>query len=131
MIDRKSISALLILFLFLPVSRGQTSYNRDYFQAPLDIPMLLSGNFGELRSNHFHAGIDIKTQGVTGQRVHASADGYISRIKIEAAGYGNTLYITHPAGYTTVYGHLDRFRQDIADHVMKQQYDKQQHALNI
>ena len=99
--------------------------------APINIPMFLSGSFGELRSNHFHSGIDIKTQGVTGHRIFASADGYVSRIKVEAAGYGNTLYITHPAGYTTVYAHLDRFREDIADYVMELQYKQEKHALNI
>jgi len=93
--------------------------------------MFLSGSFGELRSNHFHSGIDIKTQGVTGHRIFASADGYVSRIKVEAAGYGNTLYITHPAGYTTVYAHLKSFRKDIADYVKELQYKQEKHAMNI
>ena len=93
--------------------------------------MILSGNFGELRADHFHSGIDIKTQGTTGHRVYAAADGYVSRIKIEAAGYGHTLYITHPGGYTTVYAHLDRFRSDPARYVLNRQYSLQTHALNI
>jgi len=129
---RGKTSILLFSGLFIvQLTWTQVGYNRDYFRAPMDIGMYLSGNFGELRSNHFHAGIDIKTQGITGLRVYAAAEGYISRIKIEAAGYGNTLYITHPAGYTTVYAHLDRFRRDIADYVRKKQYSNQQHALNI
>jgi hypothetical protein len=99
--------------------------------APINIPLFLSGSFGELRSNHFHSGIDIKTQGVSGHRVYASAEGYVSRIKVEAAGYGNTLYITHPAGYTTVYAHLEKFRQDIADYVKELQYKKEKHAVDI
>jgi murein DD-endopeptidase MepM/ murein hydrolase activator NlpD len=109
---RYRISALSIIYSCL-VCAGwtQSGFPEDYFRAPLDIRMVLSGNFGELRPNHFHSGIDIKTQGVSGQRVYAAADGYISRIKIEAAGYGNTLYITHPGGFTTVYAHLDRFRR--------------------
>lgn len=110
---------------------SQPTFQQNYFIAPINISMFLSGSFGELRSNHFHSGIDIKTQGVTGHRIFASAEGYISRIKVEAAGYGNTLYITHPAGYTTVYAHLDRFRQDIADYVRELQYKQEKHALNI
>jgi hypothetical protein len=112
-------------------SWAQPAFRQDYFIPPINISMYLSGNFGELRSNHFHSGIDIKTQGVSGHRIFASAEGYISRIKVEAAGYGNALYITHPAGYTTVYAHLDRFRQDIADYVRKLQYTEEKHALNI
>ncbi len=106
-----------MIFYMCGYIKAQPSFQSDYFLAPINIPMYLSGSFGELRSNHFHSGIDIKTQGVSGHRIFASAEGYISRIKVEAAGYGNTLYITHPAGYTTVYAHLDRFRQDIADYV--------------
>ena len=121
----------LVFYCLLQPAGSQTGFRDDYFRAPMDIGIYLSGNFGELRSNHFHAGIDIKTQGVNGHSVFAAAEGYISRIKIEAAGYGNTLYITHPAGYTTVYAHLDRFRGDIAAYVREKQYGMQQHALNI
>ena len=129
---RGQTSALLISGLFIVhLAWTQAGYNKDYFRAPMDIGMYLSGNFGELRSNHFHAGIDIKTRGITGHRVFAAAEGYVSRIKIEASGYGNTLYITHPAGYVTVYAHLDRFRRDIEDYVRMKQYSNQQHALNI
>jgi len=110
--------------------QSQPTFRQDYFIAPINISMFLSGSFGELRSNHFHSGIDIKTQGVSGHRIYASAEGYISRIKVEAAGYGNTLYITHPAGYTTVYAHLNRFRKDIADYVRELQYKQEKHALN-
>ncbi len=130
MLDKFTL--LLMAFLYtVQAGWAQEGFRQDYFRAPLDIDMYLSGNFGELRSNHFHSGIDIKTQGITGHRVYAAAEGYISRIKIEAAGYGNTLYITHPAGYTTVYAHLDRFRKDIARYVRDKQYSNQQHALNI
>ncbi len=122
---------LLTVFCLDGSIRAQPVFRQDYFVPPINISMYLSGNFGELRSNHFHSGIDIKTQGVSGHRIFASAEGYISRIKVEAAGYGNTLYITHPAGYTTVYAHLDRFRQDIADHVRELQYKQEKHALNI
>ncbi len=127
-----SFSTLLLFSLFLiQDANPQDGFRKDYFRAPMDIEMYLSGNFGELRSNHFHSGIDIKTQGVSGHRVFAVADGYISRIKVEAAGYGNTLYVTHPGGYTSVYAHLNRFREDVAGYVRERQYQLQQHAVNI
>jgi hypothetical protein len=122
---------LLNVFYLMGSVLAQPLFRQDYFLAPINIPMYLSGSFGELRSNHFHSGIDIKTQGVSGHKIFASAEGYISRIKIEAAGYGNTLYITHPEGYTTVYAHLERFRQDIAEYVKELQYKQEKHALNV
>ncbi len=131
MIRNKTLLCLYAFLSLYPCLKAQQEYPADYFRAPLDIPMYLSGNFGELRTNHFHAGIDIKTLGVTGLKVYASAEGFISRIKIETGGYGNTLYINHPNGYTTVYGHLDRFREDIAEYVRKIQYEREQHTLDI
>ena len=82
----------LSFFSFLFFFSQAQSYPQDYFRSPLDIPLFLSGNFGELRSNHFHAGIDIKTAGVEGQKIYAVADGYVSRIKVSPYGYGNALY---------------------------------------
>jgi murein DD-endopeptidase MepM/ murein hydrolase activator NlpD len=95
------ISFLLLYFSCF----GQEKYPQNYFRQPLDIPIFLSGSFGELRSNHFHAGLDIKTQGKQGLNVYATADGYVSRIKVQQFGYGKAIYITHPNGFTTVYGH--------------------------
>ena len=83
------------------------------FIAPLDIPLILSGNFGEFRGSHFHTGIDIKTQGVEGFPVLASADGEVVRIKVSPWGYGNALYIEHKGGSMTVYAHLSKFNPDI------------------
>lgn len=77
---------------------------------PMALQPVLKGNYGELRSNHFHSGIDLSTQGKIGQPVRASADGYVSRIKISEYGYGKAIYIDHPNGYTTVYGHLHRLK---------------------
>ena len=131
MIRNKFAVCLLPILCLAASSPAQKPFLDDYFRSPMDIPLYLSGNFGELRSNHFHAGIDFKTQGVIGQKIYAAAEGYISRLKIEAAGYGNTIYITHPEGYTTVYGHLDRFRDDVAGYVRDLQYTREQHALNI
>lgn len=110
---------------------SQTKYPTDYFINPLEIPLILSGTFGELRSNHFHAGLDIKTQQREGIKVVASADGYVSRINVSLWGYGNALYITHPNGYTTVYGHLKKFSPKIEEFVKKHQYQKESFTIRL
>lgn len=101
------------------------------FGVPFDFPLFLSGNFGELRSNHFHGGLDFKTQGVTGKPLLAIADGYISKVTVTAGGYGNALYITHDNGYTSVHGHLDRFLPEIARRVREQQYAEQSYVVTL
>ncbi|MDT8416157.1 MAG: M23 family metallopeptidase, partial [Flavobacteriaceae bacterium] len=101
---------------------AQNELPLNYFRSPLDIPLYLSGNFGELRSNHFHSGLDIKTQGVEGQKVYAVADGFVSRIRISPYGYGNAIYIDHPNGYTSVYAHLQRYEGKIAEEIKEYQY---------
>lgn len=88
----------------------------------MDIPITVAGNFMELRTNHFHSGLDMKTNGVIGQPVKAVADGWVSRIKISPWGYGKAVYVDHPSGYTTVYGHLDRLNGAIAKATMDAQY---------
>lgn len=120
----KHIFFLLFLLLHV-ISFAQEKYPENYFRKPLDIPILLSGSFGELRSNHFHSGVDIKTQGREGLNVFATADGYVSRIKVQQFGYGKAIYITHPNGYTTVYGHLSKFNDAIEKHVKSIQYKKE------
>jgi hypothetical protein len=112
----------LLFILSLYITQAQSQYPKDYFRLPLDIPMQLSGNFGELRPNHFHAGFDFKTNQREGLNVYAAADGYISRIKISTAGYGKAIYITHPNGYTTVYGHLQKAIGKIQDKIIELQY---------
>lgn len=121
------------LFLFVCfVGFGQTSnYPKDYFRSPLDIPLFASGSFGELRGNHFHSGLDFKTLQRQGLPVFAVADGYVSRIKISEGGYGKALYITHPNGYTSVYGHLKGFNGKIADFVRKRQYSQKNYEIEI
>lgn len=96
--------------------------SKKLFSPPLDIPIYLAGNFGELRSNHFHGGLDIKTLGREGLKVLAVADGYVSRIKVSPFGYGLALYIRHPNGYTSVYGHLQKYNDEIQAYVKQQQY---------
>jgi hypothetical protein len=115
----------LFFVLFCGSLFGQVNYPKDYFRSPLDIPMQLSGNFGELRPNHFHAGFDLKTLQKEGLPVYAVADGYVSRIKISTFGNGKTIYITHSNGYTSVYGHLQRATDSIEDFIKKTHYTEQ------
>lgn len=122
----------LLLILFVSqFSFSQTPYPQDYFRSPLDITLVLSGTFAELRSNHFHSGLDIKTQQKQGFKVYTAALGYVSRIKISHYGYGKALYITHPNGYTSVYAHLQKFAPAIEAYVKKQQYDKESYELEL
>ncbi len=110
---------------------SQATYPTDYFEKPLGIPLILSGTFGELRSNHFHSGLDIKTQQRQGLNVYASAEGYVSRIKISHWGYGKALYIRHPNGYTTVYGHLKKFSPKIEAYIKKRQYENESFTIQL
>jgi hypothetical protein len=101
---------------------GQTTYPQNYFRYPLDsLPNLVSP-FGSLRDNHFHSGMDLRTNGREGLPVYAAADGYISRIKVQKNGYGKAIYIEHANGYSTVYGHLQKYHGPIAEWIHKYQY---------
>ena len=103
-----------------------------YYDFPLrDVAGYYSANFGEMRPNHFHSGTDIKTDGVEGKPVVAAADGYVSRIFFSPCGYGMALYIAHPNGTTTVYGHLSRFRKDIADYVWQQRHSQRKNRVDL
>ncbi len=122
------------IFCFLLVgitAYGQKSIPENYFSNPMDIPMILSGSFGELRSNHFHSGLDIKTQQREGIPIYAPADGYVSRIKVSHYGYGKALYIKHPNGYSTVYAHLQNYAGDIANYVKEKQYNKETYEIEL
>ena len=110
---------------------AQNNFPKNYFRPPLDIPMQLSGNFGELRPNHFHAGFDFKTQQKEGLKVYAAADGYVSRIKISTFGNGKTIYITHPNGYTSVYAHLQKAVGSIQDFITKTHYKEQAFEIEM
>jgi len=122
---------LILAFFLVQASYAQIVYPKDYFRNPLDIPMILSGSFGELRATHFHAGLDIKTQGAEGKKVYASASGYVSRIKIAHFGYGKALYITHPNGYTTVYGHLKKLSKRLEAYIKMCQYERESFEVEI
>lgn len=121
----------IYIFLFFLLSLNLVGQESPY-RSPVDIPLLLSANFGELRPNHFHSGIDIKTQGVINKPVYAIADGYISRISVSPSGYGLALYIDHPAtGHTSQYGHLERFAPSIAKYVKEEQYKQECYRVNL
>ena len=120
----------VLLFTLASMSLAAQEHFPQY-PSPLDIPINLSATFGEIRPNHIHAGLDIKTQGVEGKKVYAVADGYISRIGVSPYGYGNVLYITHYDGYTSVYAHLQRFSGEIAKYVKQYQYKHKSFAAQI
>ena len=117
---RRLISGLL-LGVFI-TSSAQEVKNLQ-FVPPFDFPMLLSANFGELRSNHFHGGLDIKTQGQVGKPIHSIADGYVSRATVSEGGYGQAIYVIHPNGFTSVYGHVLKFDAPIEAEVEAYQYE--------
>jgi len=121
---RLLISSVLILNILTENPKDKT-----LFISPVKISLSLSANFGELRSDHFHSGLDIKTQGVTGKEVVATASGYIYRISISPGGFGRALYLRHPSGYLTVYGHLDRFIPEVEEYIVSQQYEKKSYLI--
>ena len=125
----KGLYIIIFLFLFSGL-HAQVDKYRTGFTPPLDIPLYLSGNFGETRGGHFHTGIDIKTLGRTGLPVKAVGDGYVSRVYVSEGGYGKALYITHPNGFTSVYGHLEGFSPKIDAVVKDLQYKNESFRLN-
>lgn len=122
---------LILALLFSQTFYAQVEYPQDYFRNPLDIPMVLSGTFGELRSNHFHSGMDIKTRQTQGLKVYTAAHGFVSRIKVSHYGYGKALYITHPNGYTTVYAHLKQFSAKIEAFIKERQYENETFEIEL
>ncbi|MEX2597203.1 MAG: M23 family metallopeptidase [Salibacteraceae bacterium] len=122
---------LFVAFLFLFNGYNRTSAQEFKAINPLNIQASLSGNFGELRPNHFHAGIDLKTAGREGLEVKSVADGFVSRVKVSPFGYGNVVYIDHPSGYTTVYAHLKSFEPAIEAFVKKQQYTLKTNEVDV
>lgn len=121
------IYTLLLLLSSTSIIAQNSTYN-----SPLDIPLSLSGNFGEIRSNHFHSGVDFKTGNVEGKNVYTVADGYISRIYVSPTGFGNALYVTHPTlGTQSVYGHLQSFTDDIMSYVRENQYNKKSFSVDL
>ncbi len=126
----KPLTLLLFLCSFSLLAQ---SIEKDYYMFPVrpNEVNYLSGTMGELRSTHFHTGLDIKTSGITGLPIYAAADGYIMRAKISLGGYGNALYMVHPNGTITVYAHLKEFQKEIADFVRTEQYKKESFAIDL
>ena len=122
---------LFYLMLMGIATYAQNTYPLNYFTNPLSIPIFLAGNFGECRANHFHSGIDIKTLGKENMPVHAAASGYVSRIKLDAVGFGHAIYITHPNGFTTLYAHLNDFAPALQKFVKQQQYAQKKWNIDV
>jgi len=127
---------LTLLFISFAISAGAQTvqsrqYPQDFFRYPLDLPPSTAGSFGELRPNHFHSGLDFKTNQRTGYPVHAVAMGYISRLRVQIGGFGNAVYITHPNGFTSVYGHLQSFSPELAKAVKQAQYAQQKYDVDF
>lgn len=110
---------------------GQTQNLEETFSSPLKIPLVLAGTFGELRTNHFHSGLDIKTQGRQGLEVFAVDSGFIKRIRIQRYSYGKALYIEHANGYTSVYAHLKKFAPKIEAYVKAKQYENESYIIEL
>jgi hypothetical protein len=116
-VSASAIAQVDSAYYLFPIKPGKTNY--------------LAGSMGEIRGTHFHAGLDIKTEGVEGLPVYAAADGFISRVKISTSGYGNALYMQHPNGTTTVYAHLKQLEAKLADHIRNVQYQKKSFEVEI
>lgn len=122
----KRIIWSVLFFISLSVNAQER-----YFSEPVKIPILLTGSFAELRANHFHSGIDIRTEGRIGLPVYPAANGYVSRIVVSPAGFGNALYIDHPNGTTSLYGHLSRFNDTISKYVKDIQYRNKSFSIDV
>ncbi|MEG1037503.1 MAG: M23 family metallopeptidase [Mucinivorans sp.] len=127
----KSIKIFIVIFLCLVFYIENTYAQDSYYHSPVDFPISLSGNVGEIRSNHFHTGLDIRGGGVVGAPVSSVADGYVWRIFVSPYGFGNALYVKNSNGTTAVYGHLDRFISRIAAWVERQQYAKKSFSVDL
>ena len=121
---RKIFSILLLIYTI-------NATTQTIYRSPLDIPLILSANFGELRPNHFHSGIDLKTQGVINKPVYSIANGYVSRISVSPSGYGLAIYVTHANGQTSVYGHIEKFVPQITEYVKDRQYEKESYKVDL
>jgi hypothetical protein len=130
MIAMRVLILSLIALLNVPLYSQQKAPEVD-FNPPLDIPLILAGTFGELRSDHFHSGVDIKTQQREGLPVYSIEEGTVTRIKISHWGYGKVLYVAHPNGFTSVYAHLQKFAPPIEEYIKKIQYEKQSYEVEV
>ena len=109
----------------------KTNYPKSSFSYPVKIPVSLAGNYGECRPNHFHSGIDIRTNQQENISLFSIGQGYISRVSISEKGFGNCLFINHPGGFTSVYAHCNLFIGSLASYVKVQQYKQKKWAVDI
>jgi Peptidase family M23 len=124
---------LSLFFVKIQAQKTQLSYPKGYFLFPINPNQqnYLAGGMGDLRADHFHAGIDIKTQGREGLPVYATGDGYISEVRVQTSGYGNVIFITHPNGFVSVYGHLKEFAEPLATYVRKKRLENQTFEIKV
>lgn len=125
------LTVVCLLSLLSHRNSAQSTGNSISFGSPVQFPIILSSNYGELRADHFHSGIDIKTEGVSGKKILAVESGHISRISVSPGGFGKALYVTHPNGYSTVYGHLSNFTEELEKYVRKHQYQEKTFQINL
>ena len=124
-------ATIVCLLLSSLLVAQEKAYPRGYFRNPLNIPLELVANFGELRNNHWHMGLDIRTQQRENLPVHAAAAGFVARVKIEPGGFGRAIYIQHPNGFTTLYAHLNTFMPALEKWVKEQQYQQESWAIEL
>jgi len=124
-------TALFAVILTVSANICSQVPDKDLFVAPLRDTPSLSASFAELRSDHFHSGLDYKTGGVTGKDVLAVDEGYVYRIAVSPTGFGKAIYVRHPSGYSSVYGHLKGFRPDIEEYVKKRQYELKSFSVSL
>lgn len=125
------LKIIICLFLSIKIHSQSFVYSKDYFRWPVNNKPGIVANFGELRSNHWHMGLDIRTDQKVNMPVYAAAAGYIARISVQPFGYGQAIYINHPNGLTTVYGHLNKFFPGLDSVVTTAQYKQQAWEIEI
>ncbi len=121
----------LLIFCGLYMQAQLPPYPKNYFRNPMGIPIDLSANFGELRPNHWHMGLDIRTKQRENLPVYAAAQGYIAKIGIRPQSFGRFIIINHPNGLSTLYGHLNDFYPDLEKYVTEQQYKQESWAMEL
>lgn len=123
---------VLMQFILMGYVQAQPpAYPKDYFRSPVGIPMQLSANFGELRPNHWHMGLDIRTNAKENERIYAAAEGYIDKIGIRPQSFGRFIIIKHPNGLSTLYAHLNEFYPELELYVTEEQYRQQSWAVEL
>lgn len=127
---RRAATVVCLLFFFKAAAQ-QANYPKGYFRYPLHIPPKLNANFGEMRPNHFHMGLDLFTERRENLPILAAADGYVARVKIEPGGFGRAIYLNHPNGLTTLYAHMNDFMPELEAWLKKEQYARESWSVDL